>query len=302
MGQREEIRQLNRRGHAPKVGTTEFITLTGVTTGWILVWNNIARSFFPGDSGLGAAPVAASYVTLGSNPTLTDERVIVAGVGITYTDSGAGGTLTTGFDVNDGDGIAWQLAGGAGPVGVTADLSVTGQSHGSIITRGSAAWQNLSAGSSGQVLTAQGALQTPLWATVPTDAPTNASYVTLGLDGTLTAERVLESGAGISQQDGGANAALTLLLWFPSEAHGDVAFRGSANWERLAAGTSAQLLTSKGTGQDPSWEDATAVPAATTVGMVLFSTNGTSFTAEVPLTTLVDGWLVNDDGILLVEG
>jgi len=41
-------------------------------------------------------------------------------------------------------------------------------------------------------------------------APTGATYVTLSLDGTLTAERVLTAGANITITDGGPNAAVTI--------------------------------------------------------------------------------------------
>jgi hypothetical protein len=41
-------------------------------------------------------------------------------------------------------------------------------------------------------------------------APTGASYLVLGLDGTLTAERVLTAGVGVNFVDGGANGALTI--------------------------------------------------------------------------------------------
>jgi hypothetical protein len=44
-------------------------------------------------SGSGA-PDDASYVTLGTNATLTSERVLTAGTGITLTDAGAGSTIT----------------------------------------------------------------------------------------------------------------------------------------------------------------------------------------------------------------
>lgn len=40
------------------------------------------------------APLTASYVTLATNSTLTSERVLTAGTGITLTDAGAGSTLT----------------------------------------------------------------------------------------------------------------------------------------------------------------------------------------------------------------
>ena len=44
--------------------------------------------------GGGGAPTGASYVTLGTDGTLTSERVLTAGDGISLTDAGAGSTLT----------------------------------------------------------------------------------------------------------------------------------------------------------------------------------------------------------------
>jgi hypothetical protein len=41
-------------------------------------------------------------------------------------------------------------------------------------------------------------------------APVGASFLTLGLNGTLTSERVLTAGTGISFTDGGANSTLTI--------------------------------------------------------------------------------------------
>jgi len=41
-------------------------------------------------------------------------------------------------------------------------------------------------------------------------APTNASYVVIGANGTLTAERVLTAGSGISLTDGGAGGNVTI--------------------------------------------------------------------------------------------
>lgn len=42
----------------------------------------------------GSAPGDASYITLGTNGTLTNERVLTAGSGVTLTDAGAGSTVT----------------------------------------------------------------------------------------------------------------------------------------------------------------------------------------------------------------
>jgi hypothetical protein len=41
-------------------------------------------------------------------------------------------------------------------------------------------------------------------------SPTDASYLTLGLNGNLSAERILTAGTGISFADGGANSTLTI--------------------------------------------------------------------------------------------
>lgn len=41
-------------------------------------------------------------------------------------------------------------------------------------------------------------------------APTGSPYVTMALDGTLTNERVLTAGAGITITDGGANGPVTI--------------------------------------------------------------------------------------------
>lgn len=45
------------------------------------------------EGGAGGAPVDASYVCLGTNGTLSNERVLTAGTNITFTDNGPGNTL-----------------------------------------------------------------------------------------------------------------------------------------------------------------------------------------------------------------
>ena len=72
--------------------------------------------------------------------------------------------------------------------------------------------------------------------------------------------------------------------------------------------TASQVGEMRYNGTSFSFEDAIGVydprssgslPTATSVGQVLYSENGSIFTAEVPLTA-GSGWLVNGDGILLV--
>lgn len=45
-----------------------------------------------------------------------------------------------------------------------------------------------------------------------------------------------------------------------------------------------------------------SLPQPTCCGQVLYSIDGNSFTAQLPLTSTSSGWLVNDNGILLVVG
>lgn len=51
----------------------------------------------------GGAPVNASYLVLGLDPTLTNERVLTAGTNMAFTDTGPNGTLT--IDATGGGGL-----------------------------------------------------------------------------------------------------------------------------------------------------------------------------------------------------
>jgi len=55
------------------------------------------------------APHDAQYATLAANATLTDERVLTGGSGITLTDGGAGSTLTVVNDLMTGGSIAGHV-------------------------------------------------------------------------------------------------------------------------------------------------------------------------------------------------
>lgn len=77
---------------APFTGTYFFET----DTGWMYAWNG-ASWVVIGGAGSGA-PVNASYVVMGLNATLTDERVLTQGNLITVTDGGAGGAATVAVD------------------------------------------------------------------------------------------------------------------------------------------------------------------------------------------------------------
>jgi hypothetical protein len=70
----------------------------------------------------GSALIAPSYVTLGTDATLTNERVLTAGAGLTGADGGAGSTFT----LNVGAGAGISVAADSVAVDVTASFTWTG--------------------------------------------------------------------------------------------------------------------------------------------------------------------------------
>lgn len=93
-------------------------------------------------------------------------------------------------------------------------------------------------------------------------APANASYLTLATDATLTAERVLTAGAGVSFADAGAGSTLTVTNSLPARTvAASLAFGASftdkaetvvtgQTWVTANTRISAQVLTPTGTDPD----------------------------------------------------
>lgn len=85
---------------APGVGALALDDLSDVSAsspsdGDSLVWDSTTSKWIPeAVAGGGGAPTDAQYVTLAVNGTLSAERVLTAGAGITLTDAGAGSTVT----------------------------------------------------------------------------------------------------------------------------------------------------------------------------------------------------------------
>jgi hypothetical protein len=192
-----------------------------------LVLVQLARMAVRGDwdgfltGGSTGAPTDAQYVVMSLNGTLTDERVLAAGTGISLTDGGAGSNATianTGVTSNvAGTGISVSAATGASTItntGVTSNVAGTGISvsaatGASTITNTGVT--SLVAGTNITLNPVSGVGDVTVTAATPTGlAPDDASYLTLGLDGDLTNERVLAAGTGISLTDGGAGSNATI--------------------------------------------------------------------------------------------
>lgn len=91
-------------------GITDGIT-TVSTVESLFVDGGVVSDFGGTAAGLTTAPPGASYLTLGTNTTLTNERVLTAGTNITFTDGGAGSTLTINATASSGIGWVWYGTG-----------------------------------------------------------------------------------------------------------------------------------------------------------------------------------------------
>jgi hypothetical protein len=71
------------------------------------------------------------------------------------------------------------------------------------------------------------------------------------------------------------------VITIPSQAQGDLLYRGASAWVRLAAGTSGQLLRTNGAAANPSWQSVPTQQASQTI-----TASGNSFTA-IPSTAKI---------------
>jgi len=126
--------------------------------------------FLTGGGGSGGAPTNAEYVVMALNGTLTNERKLTAGARVTITDGGAGGNVTIAADASPVTSLVAGTNISLSPGTGLGDVTITAASG----------------------------------------APTDAQYVTLATDGTLTNERVLTAGSGITLTDGGAGSTITI--------------------------------------------------------------------------------------------
>lgn len=119
------------------------------------------------------APNGAQYVTMALDGTLTDERVLDAGSGLSLTDQGANASVV--MDVLAGPGLGF-LSGSV--FAVASDISA------SLVEATIAGSLNDNYG------------------------PASGTYVTLSVTGDLTSERVLQAGSGLLLTDQGAGASV----------------------------------------------------------------------------------------------
>jgi len=174
-----------------------------------LVLVQLARMAVRGDwdgfltgGGASGAPTDAEYVVMALNGTLTNERKLTAGARITINDGGAGGNVTIAADASPVTSLVAGTNITLSPVSGLGDVTVNAAN--SPVT-------SLVAGTNITLSPVSGLGDVTITAATPTGlAPNDASYLTLGLDGDLTNERVLTAGSGIAFTDTGPNGTLTI--------------------------------------------------------------------------------------------
>lgn len=127
-------------------------------------------------------------------------------------------------------------------------------------------------------------------------APTDASYLTLGLDGTLSNERVYTTGVGIAGTDAGAGSTFTIGLWSgdtlaanPTYSTEDVVFTkdgtgGGLLFEGSAADTTEGIIIF-----DPTSSDKTITVPNVTGTLITSADTGTVTGTMVATNTIPDG-------------
>ncbi len=218
----------------------------------------------------GGAPADASYVTLGTNGTLTSERVLTAGTGISVADGGAGSTATV---TNTSPMVQSSY------VTIASDANLTSER---VLTAGS-----------GISITDGGAGST---VTIDNSAPmVQASYITLATSAGLTSERVLTAGTNITLTDNGAGGTLVI-----SASGGGGGTPGGSNqqfqWNSAGAFAGSSGLVYDATNNQPQAPNGYAIPSGafklSLVAATISTSNKTitfpNATGTVVLTDTVD--------------
>lgn len=177
--------------------------------GFLLTWDPLGI-YLPQDrTNLGGnAPATAPYVTLGADTTLTAERVLTAGPGISITDGGANGPVTISATAT---GAVSSVFGRIGAV-----VAVLGDYTSSLVNNASAVAGATVSAALDALNSAISALSSSLTTGLAGKAPVGAEYLVSTASAELTAERVLTAGTGVTLTP----AAGTLTVATPNAVQG----------------------------------------------------------------------------------
>lgn len=155
-----------------------------------------------------------NFKFLGISPAsaiLNNERLLTFSGQFSTTDNGAGLTyavdlLTVPINKGGTNGITAQ----AGVNNLLGAINGNPAASGDVIFYNGTNWSILHKAADGTILTLVSG--SPAWSTGSAGAPTTAQYIVGALDATLSAERVLTDGSGITHTDGGANGNWTIAV------------------------------------------------------------------------------------------
>lgn len=156
---------------------------------------------------------------------------------------------------------------------LTATLdALAGNLQGSVLYRNSSAWTALAPGTTGQFLMTQGAAADPVWNGVSGASGGTVTSVTCnnGLSGgtfTLTGTcglAAIGSNLILANTTGGSAVptavSLNAVLNTMTSTQGSLIFRGASAWGAISPGANGTVLTSNGTGANPSWQAPVTFP------------------------------------------
>lgn len=188
-----------------------------------------------------------------------------------------------------------NISGGtATPTGVNVSAlldSAIGSIQGSVLYRSGSAWTVLTPGTSGQVLTTQGASANPQWSSTSGTGSVTSVATGAGLTGgpitttgTVSLATVADK-AMLANTSGGTAVpgATTLSAYLDNvlgSTQGSIIYRGGATWASLGPGSSGQLLQSQGAGLNPHWVSSSGVGTVTAGTALILNPYNTSTTSN----------------------
>jgi len=265
------------------------IVYRGAAT-WAALAHGTAGQFL--QSGGAAANPSWTNATTGPPTAIALGGVFssTAGTGLVATGIDTSGNVIYGAApygaIAPGTVLSNNTGGSAVPIGNSESSiwdNAFGSNQGMMVYRGSAAWQALTPGTAGQVLTSGGASANLSWSTVTGTGTVTSIATGTGLTGgTITGAGTisLANAANLtikSNISGGAaapvdNSLSAMLDGTLGNARGSIIYRGAANWQLLGPGSSGQGLVTKGAAADPSWIQ----PATTSTNGVAGRSTGTA--------------------------
>lgn len=211
-----------------------------------------------------------------------------------FTDIAGSATLAQLPVISNNSILGNNSGGSAIPQTISASnvLDMIGTTQGMVLYRGMTSWSVLSPGTSGQVLTTNGAAANPSWATVSGTGTvttlTAGSGIAFSSGATCTTTCTISlasiaAGTVLANATGGATTPTattpTAILDIIGSTTGDILYRAGGGWQVLAAGTNGQVLTMGAS--TPAWGSAGTVSSVATNGGLTGGTITTTGTLQL---------------------